>query len=110
MSEESVFRLRFDLIVALALLVVARAGRPGRPNPEASFYIGDRYQRLAEHYRRCRRYKKANRLRRKAKFFLAGSGPGPEPPFAAATPKPKPASFVAALGRRGRKGPPDNAA
>ena len=113
MSEESVFRLRVDLAVALALLAVAKAGRPGRPNPDVCFYLGGRYFHLAEHYRRGRKFKKANRLRRKAKFYLAGSGaPWPEPPYSAAMamPVPKRPSFVAAIGWRPRKGSPDDAA
>ena len=112
MSDESVFRLRLDLTIALALLVVAKAGRPGRPNPDVCFYLGDRYQHLAEHYRRRRKYKKANLLRRKAKFYLAGSGSDPEPPYTAATamPVPKRPSFVAAIGWRRRNGSPNDAA
>ena len=111
MAEESILKLRIDLAIALALLAVAKAGRPSRPNAEVCSYLGDRYQRLAEHYRCCRKYKKANRLRRKAKFYLAGSGPEPEPPYAAmAMPVPKRPSFVSAIGWGSRRGPPDDAA
>jgi hypothetical protein len=112
MAQESIVRLKFDLAVALALLFVAKAGRPGRPNPDVCYYLGVRYFHLAEHYRRGRRFKKANRLRRKAKFYLAGRGPAPEPPYAAAMamPAPERPTFVSAIGWRARKGPPKGAA
>ncbi|MBM4296822.1 MAG: hypothetical protein FJ143_03690 [Deltaproteobacteria bacterium] len=114
MFEESFVKLRVDLAVALALLMVAKAGRPGQPNPETCLYLGDRYHRLAEHHRKARRFKKSNRLRAKAKYYLAlvGPGSGPEPPYAAAMamPVPKPPAFTTAIGRWPGKDPPDDAA
>jgi len=35
--------------MALALLTVAKAVRPGNPNPDVCFYLGDRYWCLAEY-------------------------------------------------------------
>jgi len=112
MSEESVFKLRIDLVVALSLLLAAKAGRPARLNSDVCFYLGDRYFRLSEHYRRSRKFKKAERLRAKAEFYFEGSGPWRDPPRAAAMamPVPKRPTFIEAIGWRMRKDPPDDAA
>jgi hypothetical protein len=110
--EETPSQLRVDITVALALLIIAKAGRPARPNPEVCFYLGDRYVRLWEYHRVKGRSKKAKRLRAKAEFYFQGSGPWRDPPYAAAMamPAPKRPTFTAAIGWRPRHGPPDDAA
>lgn len=111
--EETPSQLRVDITVALALfLMIAKAGRPARPNPEVCFYLGDRYVRLSEYHRVKGRLKKAKWLRAKAEFYFQGSGPWRDPPYAAAMamPAPKRPTFTAVIGWRARRGPPDDAA
>jgi hypothetical protein len=110
--EENPSQLRVDITVALALLMIAKAGRPARTNPQVCFYLGDRYVRLSEYHRVKGRLKKAKHLRAKAEFFFQGSGPWRDPPYAAAMamPAPKRPRFTAAIGWRARRGPPDDAA
>ena len=50
-EPDSFLRLRFDIFIAHLLLVAAKAGKVGEPNPEVCYYLGDRYWRLAEIYR-----------------------------------------------------------
>jgi hypothetical protein len=110
--EEPPSQLRVDIAIALALLMIAKAGRQAKPNPEVCFYLGDRYVRLSEHHRVKGRLKKAKHLRAKAQFYFQGSGPWRDPPYAAAMamPAPKRPTFTAAIGWRARRGPPDDAA
>jgi len=105
--EETPSQLRVDITV-----IIAKAGRPARPNPEVCFYLGDRYVRLSEYHRVKGRSKKAKRLRAKAEFYFQGSGPWRDPPYAAAMamPAPKRPTFTAAIGWLPRHGPPDDAA
>jgi hypothetical protein len=112
MKEESALQLRFDLVVALALLAAAKAGRPGRPTPDVCFYLGDRYLRFAELHKRRGSIRKARRLRSKADKYLSGAGPWRGPPHAAAMAMavPRRPTFTEAIGRRARKIPPDDAA
>src|SRR5947208_10238613 len=84
MNQESVWQLRFDLAVALALLTVAKAVRPGNPNPDVCFYLGDRYWCLAEYCKEKGSVNKAQRLRETAERYLQCSGPWRGPPHAAA--------------------------
>jgi hypothetical protein len=110
--EENPSQLRVDIAVALALLMIAKAGRPARPKPEVCFYLGDRYVRLSEYHRVKGRLKKAKRLKAKAECYFQGSGPWRDPPYAAAMamPAPKRPTFTAAIGWRARRGLPDDAA
>jgi hypothetical protein len=110
--EETPSQLLMDITVALALLMIAKAGRPARPNPEVCFYLGDRYVRLSEYHRVKGRLKKAKRFRAKAEFYFQGSGPWRDPPYAAAMsmPAPKRPTFTTAIGWRARPGAPDDAA
>jgi len=111
-KEESALQLRIDVGVALALLAVAKAGRPAKPNPDVCFYLGDRYLRLAELHKQRGSLRKARRLRSKAEKYLSGAGPWRDPPYAAAMamPVPKRPTFTEAIGWRTRKIPPDDAA
>ena len=110
--EENPSQLRVDITVALALLMIAKAGRPARPNPQVCFYLGGRYVRPSEYHRVKGRLKKAKRLRAKAECYFQGSGPWRDPPYTAAMamPAPKRPTFTAAIGWRARRGPPDDAA
>jgi hypothetical protein len=108
-EQESISKLRIDICVAQLLLVVAKAGKPGEPNSDVCFYLGDRYLRLAEKHQQRGASRKSRRLRAKAEKYL---GPLQGPPYAAAMamPVPKRPTFTAAIGWRPRKGPPDDAA
>jgi len=113
MNQESVWQLRFDLAMALALLTVAKAVRPGNPNPDVCFYLGDRYWRLAEYCKERGSVNKAQRLRATAERYLQCSGPWRGPPHAAAMamPVPRRPTFTQAIGwRTGKRQPPDDAA
>lgn len=105
--EENPSQLRVDITVALALLMIAKAGRRARPNPDVCFYLGDRYVRLSEYHRVKGRLKKAKRFRAKAEFYFQGSGPWRDPPFVAAMamPAPKRPTFTAAIGWRAPRRP-----
>ncbi len=46
-KPESPWRLRFDLLSARLLLLIAGAGRTGDPTPEAHAYLAHCYVRLA---------------------------------------------------------------
>lgn len=112
-KPDSFLRLRIDIFVAHLLLIVARAGKSGEPNPDVYYYLGERHWRLAEIYRRHGASDKAVRLQLKAELYLRASGfwDGDPPPAAAmAMPVPKRPKFTAAIGRRLPKGPPDDAA
>ena len=111
-NQRSAFQLRLDISVALLLVVVAKAGKSGGPNPDVCFYLGDRYLRLAETCKRRGADTKARRLQQKAEKYLRHSGPWQGPPFAAAMamPIPKRPRFTAAIGWRTRRIPPDDAA
>ena len=111
MTEESIWKLRADLAWILALLWVAKAGRPGETRPEVHYYLGDRYLRLAEQYKARGSVKKARRLREKAEQHLRASGWDPRPPAAAmAMPIPKRPTFTEAIGWYLPPNPPDDAA
>jgi hypothetical protein len=112
-SQQSIYKLRFDLAVAFCLLGIAKAGRPGNPNPDVCYYLGDRYWWLAAEYERRGDKSKAKRLRDKAENYLRASGwwhGGPPPSGAMALPVPKRPTFAAAIGWRSRRDPPDDAA
>jgi hypothetical protein len=112
-NQASAIKLRIDLAVAFLLLVIAQAGRPGSPNSEICFYLGDRYWRLADFYQRRGAISKAKRLRDKAEKYLRASGwwrGGPPPAAAMAMSIPERPIFTAAIGWRVPRGPPDDAA
>lgn len=108
----SVLRLRVDILVALFLLLVAKAGQDGEPNSDVCYYLGDRYWRLADYYSDQGSEKKAQRFRNKAESNLRASGYWNGGPYggALAMPIPKRPTFTAAIGARPRHGPPDDAA
>ena len=111
-EPDSFLRLRFDILIAHLLLVVAKAGKVGEPNPEVCYYLGDRYWRLAEIYRRDGVAGKARKFQDKAEMYLRASGWWNGGPYggALAMPVPERPTFTAAIGWRPRQGPPDDAA
>ncbi len=94
------------------LLVVAKAGKDGEPNSDVCYYLGDRYWRLAECYRRRGEKRKAGQFQIKNEWYLRESGWWSGGPYggALAMPAPKRPAFTAAIGWRTRQGPPDDAA
>lgn len=113
LKPDSLLRLRIDIFVTHLLLSVAKAGKSGEPNPDVFYYLGDRYWRLAEIYRRHGASERARQLQDTAEWYLRESGWwGAGPPYggALAMPIPKRPSFAAAIGWRPGKGPPDDAA
>jgi len=112
LKPESLLRLRIDIFVTHLLLIVARAGKSSRPNPEVCYYLGNRYWRLAEIYRRHGACERAQQVQDKAEWYLRESGWWNSGPYAAAMamPAPKRPSFIAAIGWRPQQGPPADAA
>ena len=108
-SEEGPWQLRGDLIVTNAILWVVSARRVGEPKPEVHLYLYDRYSRLAEHYQRRGKRKKASRLRAKAEEHYKRSG-RTGPPYAAAMAMPRPRSPFFTRAASGRHRDPDDAA
>jgi hypothetical protein len=111
-AQDSIPRLRIDIFVALLLLLLAKAGKPGDPNPEVCYYLGDRYWWLATAYRRRGSLSKAEGLQIKAENYLRASGWWNGGPYggALAMQIPKRPSFTAAIGWRSCQGPPGDAA
>ncbi len=111
-EQSSALRLRIDILVAQLLLLLAKAGKSGEPNSDVCYYLGDRYWRLAEYYRERGAGEKARDFQAKAEWYLRESGWCNRGPYggALAMPIPKRPSFTAAIGWRGRRGPPDDAA
>jgi hypothetical protein len=113
LQPDSLLRLRIDIFVTHLLLIVARAGKSGGPNPDVCYYLGDRYWRLAEINRRHGANERARYLQNKAEWYLRESGwwhGGPPYGGAMAMPVPKRPTFTAAIGWCPRQGPPDDAA
>ena len=109
-AQLSPWVLRFDVVSGRALLWIVTTRRAGEVHPEVYLYLADRYWRLAAHYEKRGRPRKAQRLAGKAKQYLDLGGGDPLPPAAAlAMPIPRRPSFTAAIGFRSDK-PPDDAA
>ena len=111
-EQSSALRLRFDILVARLLLVVAKAGKSGEPNSDVCYYLGYHYWRLADCYRLSGVSAKASEFQAKAEWYLRESGWWNGGPYggALAMPIPKRPTFTAAIGWRSRQGPPDDAA
>src|SRR5439155_17556849 len=69
-AQVSPWVLRFDLASGRALLWIVTARRAGEVYPEVYLYLADRYWRLAAHYEKRGRPRKAQRLAGKAKQYL----------------------------------------
>lgn len=93
--------LQVDVAWGRALLAIATMERGAAVRPEVYLFLGDRYWRLARQHFISGRQKRAERLVRKARFYLkAGGGPEPPPLAAATMPIPATPSFTSAIGRR----------
>jgi hypothetical protein len=110
-NDPTAWRLRLDLAVAHALLIVVSARRNTKLRPEVHLYFADRYGRLGAHYRQRRNEKKATALIAQAcrHLHLAG-GDGPPPSVALAMPRPRRPSFIEAIGLWYEKPSQDDAA
>jgi len=110
-SDPSPWRLRYDLLSIRALLAVAKARRLGSPRPEVHLYLGDRYERLADHYGRRGARTRAQHLAEKARWHYAQAGFDDFPRAAAmAMPVPRPHIFIDVRGRYLDNQGPDDAA
>jgi hypothetical protein len=109
-KNDSIAWLRLDLITARILVWVAIVGRDAELTSEAHLYLFDRYQRLADCYRRRGRAARAKRLQAKANEHYRLSG-GDGPPYAAAMAMPRPRQWFAtdAVSRHRFQGPDDAA-
>jgi hypothetical protein len=110
-GDLSPWRLRYDLLSTHVLLAVANAGGVGTPRPEVHLFLGDRYERLAEHHRRRGARDRAQALAEKARWHYAQAGFDDDPRAAAmAMPVPRPRIFTDARGRPADGSGPDDAA
>ena len=110
-SNPSPWQLRYDLLSIRALLAVAKARRLGSPKPEVHLFLGDRYERLANHYGRRGARTRAQHLAEKARWHYAQAGFDDFPRAAAmAMPVPRPRIFTDARGRYLDSQNPDDAA
>ena len=98
--NDSIFRLRTDVMTARLLVWVASVGRESELTSEAHLYFWDRYRRLADYHRKRGHEAKARQLQAKAdEHHRLCDGDGP--PYAAAMAMPRPRRWLAldAIGR-----------
>lgn len=110
-KEGSLWRLRFDLWWAQALIWVTRAPwvREGELQPGIHLYLSDLYGRLAKCYSSRGNMVKALSFDRKAAWHYQAAGPDTPPRAAAAVmPIPEPPLFTDARANDARS--PDDAA
>src|SRR5258706_9214703 len=107
-KKSPALQLRIDIFLAHLLLVMAKAGKSGKPNADVCYYLGDRYWRLAECYRGRGRSAKASEFQIKAEHYVRESGWWNGGPYggAMAMPIPKRPTFAAAIGGRPQPGAP----
>jgi hypothetical protein len=102
----SIWQFHFDITLLWVLLfIVGTVGEGGTVKPEVWSYLGDKYCRFAELYKKCQSVQYAAACRRKAEHFLRIGGPGeddpshdPPPGAALAMPIPEPPVFTRAIG------------
>lgn len=109
-KPDSLARLRFDVASARILVWVASVGRDADLTSEADLYFFDRYQRLADCYRRRGNEPRAREMQVKADEH-ARHGGWDGPPYAAAMSMPRPSRWLTtdAVSRRRLDGPRDAA-
>jgi hypothetical protein len=94
-ENPSAWRLRYDVLsVRLMLLLVGRVSQEDL-KPEVHLYLGDRYERLADHHARRGLSSRAIRLDDKARWHYAQAGFDDFPRATAmAMPVPRPRIFT----------------
>ena len=98
--EDSIVRLRTDVMTDKILVWVASVGRESELTSEAHLYFFDRYRRLADYHRKRGHQTKARQLQSKAdEHYRICDGGGP--PYAAAMAMPRPRQWLTteAVGR-----------
>jgi hypothetical protein len=110
-ESPGVWQLRYDVLSVRVLAAVAIARGAGTLKPEVHLFLGDRYDRLADHYGRLGAGRRARRLAAKARWHYAQAGFDDFPRAAAiAMPLPRPGLFTNARARDPRRHGPDTAA
>jgi hypothetical protein len=110
-ENPSVWRLRYDVLSVRAILLLVGGIRHEELNPEVHAYLGDRYERLADHLARRGARARASRLGARAQWHYAQAGFDDSPRAAAmAMPVPRPRIFTDARGRNIDRGDPPDAA
>jgi hypothetical protein len=109
-KPDSLTRLRLDVASARILVWVASVGRDVELTGEADLYFFDRYQRLADCYRRRGNQTRAREMQAKADEH-ARHGGWDGPPYAAAMGMPRPRRWLTtdAVSHHGLGGPKDAA-
>src|SRR6059036_2190199 len=100
-ENPSGWRLRYDVLsVRVMLLFVGGIGQEDL-KPEVHLFLGDRYERLADHVARRGSRERASRLGDKARWHYAQAGFDDFPRAAAMSmPVPRPRFFTDARGKR----------
>ena len=110
-DDSSALRLRYDLLSVRVMLLLVGSIRHEDLKPDVHLYLGDRYERLADHHARRGLRARARRLSDRARWHYAQAG-FDDPPKAAAMamPVPRPRIFTDARGEYlDRRGPDDAA-
>jgi hypothetical protein len=100
-ENPSAWRLRYDVLSVRVMLLLVGGVRQEDLKPEVHLYLGDRYERLADHLARRGLRERASRLSHKARWHYAQAGSDDFPRAAAmAMPVPRPRIFTDARGKR----------
>ncbi len=111
MDNPSAWRLRYEVWSVRAILLLVGGVRHVELNPEVHLYLGERYERLADHLARRGARARASQLGVKAQWHYAQAGFDDFPRAAAmAMPVPRPRMFTEARGRDIERGDPKDAA
>jgi hypothetical protein len=110
-ENPSEWRLRYDVLSVRAMLLFVGGIGHEDLKPEVHLYLGDRYERLADHLARRGARERASRLSGKARWHYTQAGFDDFPRAAAmAMPVPRPRIFTDARARQGHPREPKDAA
>jgi hypothetical protein len=110
-GNPSAWRLRYDVLSVRVMLLLVGGITQADLKPEVHLFLGDRYERLADHLARRGSMDRANRLSDKARWHYAQARFDDFPRAAAmAMPVPRPRIFTDARARRLDRRDPDDAA
>jgi hypothetical protein len=110
-ENPSAWRLRYDVLSVRVMLLLVGGIWQEDLKPEVHLFLGDRYQRLADHVARRGARERASRLSQQARWHYAKAGFDDFPRAAAlAMPVPRPRIFTDARGKRFDPRPPKDAA